>query len=487
MWRRHAGGGRRRWRDRPDDRLRSWHAPGPRSSSWTPAPTGLGASAVNAGWIVPGRGGAGAGARDGRAVAALDAAPGQPRLHPSGPGSALREVPARDVAPVQRARPARRLRGPPAAGIGHRSRCSTTTRPTASSSRCARPGPAHGVPRAREPRTPSRHPRPRPPLRPRPQVLLGDDVRGHEPQLSDRVHGGIFFPHERHLDPRALIQGLHRRLLELGVKILEHAPVAGVGTTGAGGRRAVTAAVTDAGPVDGDAFVLAAGAWTGPLSRLFGHRLPVRPGKGYSIDVRRRTRCAARSTCPTPRSRSPRYAGRLRLAGTMEFAGLDERSTRSASDAILRAPDGLLARLAATGRTARGPQAGMPPDDPRRRTRHRPARPTLTQHLRLQRPRHARRHPRPPGTRLAALTGARSSARATRPPAADPASTPHALSLRRHAFRTDRMDTRDAQDRPARHPGRRSHPVHRGRRGGRRADARGAGRPPDRGRASTAW
>ena len=27
-----------------------------------------------------------------------------------------------------------------------------------------------------------------------PQVLIGDDVRNHEPMLSDRVYGGIFFP-----------------------------------------------------------------------------------------------------------------------------------------------------------------------------------------------------------------------------------------------------------------------------------------------------
>src|ERR671933_2669445 len=61
-----------------------------------------------------------------------------------------------------------------------------------------------------------------------PRVLVGDDVRAHEPLLSDRVHGGIFFPRERHLDPRALVQGLHARLLGLGVKIVENAAVSGV-------------------------------------------------------------------------------------------------------------------------------------------------------------------------------------------------------------------------------------------------------------------
>src|ERR671933_1419438 len=64
-----------------------------------------------------------------------------------------------------------------------------------------------------------------------PRVLVGDDVRAHEPLLSDRVHGGIFFPHERHLDPRALVQGLHKRLLELGVRIVENEPATGVTLT----------------------------------------------------------------------------------------------------------------------------------------------------------------------------------------------------------------------------------------------------------------
>ena len=191
-----------------------------------------------------------------------------------------------------------------------------------------------------------------------PQVLIGDDVRAHEPQLSDHVHGGIFFPHERHLDPRALVQGLHARLLELGVKIVEHTPVTSVRTTG----RAVTAVIADSGPVEGDAFVLAAGAWTGRLSGLFGHRLPVRPGKGYSIDVpavalRSATNLSDAKVALTP------YADRLRLAGTMEFAGLDERVNDVRVRAILRAPAAYLRDWHPPSGSLR-PQAGMRPMTP---------------------------------------------------------------------------------------------------------------------------
>ena len=166
-----------------------------------------------------------------------------------------------------------------------------------------------------------------------PQVLVGDDVRVQEPLLSDRVIGGIYFPREEHLDPPALMAALHRRLVELGVTILEGAPINGA-VHGRGGLVSITAGDQQVG---GDAYVLCAGAWTGPVSRLLGVPLPVRPGKGYSIDVepydlRSSVNLSDAKVAVTPLTRN------LRLAGTMEFAGLDEELNQVRVGAILRAP-----------------------------------------------------------------------------------------------------------------------------------------------------
>lgn len=166
-----------------------------------------------------------------------------------------------------------------------------------------------------------------------PQVLVGDAVREHEPRLSDAVHGGIFFPHEQHLDPNALMRGLHRRLLELGVRIVEHAPLADVRT----GRDRITEITAGKERIAADAYVLAAGAWTGPLSKLLGVPLPVRPGKGYSIDtpayaLRSSVNLSDAKVAVTPLTRN------LRLAGTMEFGGLDEELNQVRVGAILAAP-----------------------------------------------------------------------------------------------------------------------------------------------------
>jgi D-amino-acid dehydrogenase len=166
-----------------------------------------------------------------------------------------------------------------------------------------------------------------------PQVLLGDDVRTREPLLSDAVYGGIYFPQERHLDPGAMVQSLQKRLVELGVKIVENSPVDRVTIRG----NKVTSVHSGEQTFDGDRFVLAAGAWTGPLSKLFKEPLPVRPGKGYSVEVPAYGLKGAVNLSDAKVAVTP-FKARLRLAGTMEFGGLDEKINQVRIDAILRAP-----------------------------------------------------------------------------------------------------------------------------------------------------
>lgn len=166
-----------------------------------------------------------------------------------------------------------------------------------------------------------------------PRVLIGDDVRTHEPLLSDNVYGGIYFPLERHLDPGALSRSLHRRLVELGVEIVENAPIDRVDRSG----HSISAVHSGSQSFRGDNYILAAGAWTGPLSKLFREPLPVRPGKGYSVEVAPYGLRGAVNLSDAKVAITP-FNDRLRLAGTMEFGGLDEKTNQVRVDAILRAP-----------------------------------------------------------------------------------------------------------------------------------------------------
>jgi len=190
-----------------------------------------------------------------------------------------------------------------------------------------------------------------------PRVLIGDAVREHEPALSDAVHSGVFYPFERHLDPAALARSLRRRCLELGVEIVESTPIDRVEVSST----RATAVFARTTRFTADAYLLAAGAWSGPLSKRFGFSLPVRPGKGYSVDLprfelRSPTYLTEAKVAATPLDQ------RLRLAGTMEFGRLDESIDPVRVGAIARAPQSFFRAWKMTTRPEVG--AGMRPMSP---------------------------------------------------------------------------------------------------------------------------
>jgi D-amino-acid dehydrogenase len=84
------------------------------------------------------------------------------------------------------------------------------------------------------------------------------------------------------------------------------------------------AARTPQGDLPADVFVVATGAWTPLLARVFGCRIPIQPGKGYSMTMPRP------AVCPNlpllfPEHRvavTPMLSG-YRLGSIMEFAGYD--------------------------------------------------------------------------------------------------------------------------------------------------------------------
>ncbi len=192
-----------------------------------------------------------------------------------------------------------------------------------------------------------------------PRVMTGDEVRAMVPQLADAIVGAVFFPHERHVRPATVVEALTGRLRALGVTLLDGAVTGG--GRGTDGRTEVRGGF---GAVAADAVVIAAGAWSPGVARLFGSRLPIRPGKGYSVDyvppqlTARMMIMMAEAHCVlTP------LDGATRVAGTMEFGGLDERMAPARLRAIQRAP-GRYLRDWNPDAPALAPSAGLRPMTP---------------------------------------------------------------------------------------------------------------------------
>jgi Glycine/D-amino acid oxidases (deaminating) len=169
--------------------------------------------------------------------------------------------------------------------------------------------------------------------------LRGDAVEAMEPALKPGVVGGLFHPGDARLRPDRYVDELARRVRELGGVIESGARIEGFDTEG----RRITRVRTSRGAFAGGRVLLALGAWSPLLARALGLRLPMQPGKGYSITYTRPARAPRHAlvlreaqVCVTT------WASGYRLGSTMEFSGYAEGLNRARLDALRRgAADGL--------------------------------------------------------------------------------------------------------------------------------------------------
>jgi D-amino-acid dehydrogenase len=132
------------------------------------------------------------------------------------------------------------------------------------------------------------------------------------------VFGSIYFPIDAHLTPSKLIPALVALLKQKRVKLLWNTSVDAWRT--AAGR--VTAVSTSAGDLVADEYVIATGSWTPQALRSLGLRLPMQPGKGYSLTIEQaRFRFTKPMILTECRVAVTPMGDSLRFGGTMEISG----------------------------------------------------------------------------------------------------------------------------------------------------------------------
>jgi D-amino-acid dehydrogenase len=162
-------------------------------------------------------------------------------------------------------------------------------------------------------------------------ALDGDAARALEPSLRPDVAGALFFEGDAHLTPDRFVRGLARVAGTLDAQMLPRTEVLGFVTAG----RRIRGVETTRGDFEADEVVLATGAWSPGLLAALRLRLPIQAAKGYSVTCRR----------PAGAPRRPLLLGEarvavtpmgetLRLAGTLELAGLDLSIDRRRVEAV---------------------------------------------------------------------------------------------------------------------------------------------------------
>ena len=142
--------------------------------------------------------------------------------------------------------------------------------------------------------------------------------------VADTLIGAIHFPYDESGDAHRFCCVLAQSLARHGVEFRGNVDVLGCMRTGP----RVSALQTSAGMMEAEGFVVCAGSYSPRMVAGIGLKLPIQPVKGYSITVpmtegsvmpRMALVDDARHAALTPMD------GRLRVAGTAEFAGFDTR------------------------------------------------------------------------------------------------------------------------------------------------------------------
>ncbi len=166
------------------------------------------------------------------------------------------------------------------------------------------------------------------------QVLNPSEVLDLEPALLPNITGGIFYPRDGHIDPLRFVQGLAERARELGVEILTGTEALAFETQNG----AVNKIKTTRGDFHAEHVILAAGSWSPAIARTLKLRVPIQAAKGYSLTYEK----------PENSPRLPLLladahvvvnplADALRVAGTLELAGMDFSINTRRVEAIRKA------------------------------------------------------------------------------------------------------------------------------------------------------
>lgn len=156
--------------------------------------------------------------------------------------------------------------------------------------------------------------------------LTGDELRASEPAFLENVIGAIRYDDSGSADPGRCVAQLAERIAERGADVRVGTAVRRIAIDG---QRARAVELADGQEIEADDVVLAAGIWSEQLARTVGVRVPMQPAKGYHINL----------TLPEPAPSlacllaeafvavNPTCEG-LRLAGTLEFSGINHRTNQ---------------------------------------------------------------------------------------------------------------------------------------------------------------
>lgn len=181
-----------------------------------------------------------------------------------------------------------------------------------------------------------------------------------EPDIKIDAEGAIHYECDGHTTPTEIMPKMLRYLKASGVDVRTNEEVLDLVLKGG----TVDMVMTSKGEYHADEVILAAGSWSGRLSKQLKIDLPLQAGKGYRINVTRPLGITMPAILMEASMAVTPMKGFTRFAGTMEFSGINTHIRRERVEAIAAGAKKFYPELEITEAEKADAQTGMRPVTP---------------------------------------------------------------------------------------------------------------------------
>lgn len=168
------------------------------------------------------------------------------------------------------------------------------------------------------------------------------DLRTREPAMSTHVRGAMFVKADHWINNQRLMVAYAQAAVGAGVALISGCAVSRLVVED--GR--AHGVVADGDRFEGDAVVIAAGAWSAGLAASFGGRLPVEPRRGQMVALAHVPPVLTHCVHANDVYLVPRPSGELLIGATVERVGFQRAVTAQAIAGLLSAAIELVPALA---------------------------------------------------------------------------------------------------------------------------------------------
>ncbi len=154
------------------------------------------------------------------------------------------------------------------------------------------------------------------------EVLDAGQTAAVDPNITMDVAGSVYYPKDCHLSPARFMAALRDLCAEAGVQFSWNTEVTGWQV----GNGSVKAVMAGGKARSADEYVVCGGSWSPLVARELGLSLPMQAGKGYSLTLAKPQQLPALcAILVEARIAVTPMGSQLRIGGTMEIAGLNEK------------------------------------------------------------------------------------------------------------------------------------------------------------------